>query len=180
MTGICDRAGKSPAKSAPAVLKTISTHARRNLLRFGVLFVCSLFFPLACSDRMPAQSDFIDWLSARYAEEMDDIADEIVIYRWERTSKNITRLAPEIDGLRVEAAIFSISDDVPQVDGDEPLVHYVFCRYYLVTDEWYLHASSWGSGFWKQDPNEWGHLVEKCQRRAEQIAQQKDIITEGE
>jgi len=42
-----------------------------------------------------------------------------------------------------------------------------------VTGEWYFHAASWGGGFWQQDPDEWGQLVEECRQRAEQIKQQR-------
>jgi hypothetical protein len=142
------------------------------------LILCSF---RACSERLPTQADFIDWISARYTEEVGLSATKVMICRWERTRKEITRLAPEVDGLLVEAALFStIKSDSLQTDHEESLVHYVFCRYYLVTDEWYLQASSWGGGFWKQDPNEWGHLVEECQQRAEQIKQQRDRKRQGE
>jgi hypothetical protein len=120
---------------------------------------------------MPAQDDFIDWISDLYREETGFQADEVRICRWERTSEDVTRLAPEVDGLRVEAALFSTHEGG---DGEDPPVHYVLCRYYLVTDEWYLHASSWGGGFWIQDPDGWGHLVEECQHRAVQMKEQRD------
>jgi hypothetical protein len=120
---------------------------------------------------MPPRDDFIEWISARYHDETDLTADEVMICRWERTSEDITRLAPEVDGLRVEAALFSKSGGT---NGGDLLVHYVLCRYHLVTDEWYLHAASWGGGFWVQDRDEWGHLVEECRQRAEQMKRQRE------
>ncbi len=146
------------------------------------IFLCLLIFMVTtCSDRMPTQADFIDWLSEKYREETGLAADEVMIYRWEKTAKEIIRLAPEVDGLRVEAAIFSTAgDDVFPADDDQVIVHYVFCRYFAISDEWYLHASSWGGGFWKQEPKEWSHLIRKCHHRVQQIQDERNKARDEE
>ena len=150
------------------------THSGTVKTGTGLLLLLALLTVLACSDRMPTEADFTGWLSSLYKQEMGINAAEIMICRWERTSRDITRLAPEVDGLRVEAAVFSTAGaEGLQIESGEPIVHYVFCRYYTVTDEWYLHAASWGGGFWKQDSTEWGHLVEECRYQAEQVKQKR-------
>jgi hypothetical protein len=146
--------------------------------------LCSLFLVATCSDRMPRKKDFTDWLLELYHKETGLVAAQVMICRWERTSKDITRVAPEVDGLQVEAAVFSnVSDTILRADSVETvetIVHYVFCRYFVISDEWYLHASSWGGGFWKQDPNEWGQLVTECLDRVQQIKEDGTMFVEKE
>ena len=94
-------------------------------VKIKYVLIVIIFFSWACSERMPIRVDFVDWISSRYAEETYLIADEVKICRWERTAQNITRLAPEVDGLRVEVALFSTPANDPSLtDCEEPLVHY--------------------------------------------------------
>ena len=140
----------------------------------GIFLCLSILMVTTCADRMPRQADFIDWLSALYRKETGLAANEVMICRWEKTATEIIRLAPEVNGLRVEAAIFSMpGDDVFRTDDAEVIVHYVFCRYFMISDEWYLHASSWGGGFWIQEPDEWSHLVRECHHRVKQIQNER-------
>jgi hypothetical protein len=145
-------------------MKTISL-----VCLIGLLFGNLLGF--GCS-RFPNEADFKDWLRAVYERETGLQADEIFICSWERIPEEVLRVVPDVDGLKVQAVIFSSSniEDMPEKNSaNQTIIHYVYCNYYKISDEWYLHASSWGEGFWKQAPAEWGHLVQDCKVKAEKF-----------
>jgi len=135
----------------------------------GLLSVIIVAF--GCS-RFPTEDDFRNWLQVVYEHETGLQADEITICSWERIPDEVLRMAPDVDGLKVQAAIFTfpLAENIPAEDyAKQTTIHYVYCNYYKISDEWYLHASSWGGGFWKQDPAEWSHLVDKCRVKVEEL-----------
>ena len=97
--------------------------------------------------------------------------DEITIYLWKRIPEEVLKKVPSLDDLKVEAMVFAFpSFEVPERDYfDLTVIHYVYCNYYKISDEWYLHAASWGGGFWEQDSEEWGHLVQDCKDQVEKF-----------
>lgn len=130
-----------------------------------------LLLSLRCSRKLPTENDFKEWLRLAYNRETGLQADEISICSWEGIPQEILRRAPDLAGLKVQAMIFTFSrKDVSEADHFiETTVHYVYCNYYRISDEWYLHASSWGGGFWKQEPAEWSRLVQDCKDKVEQF-----------
>jgi len=140
-----------------------------------VIYLLALLFMLllsfGCSRKLSTEDDFKEWLRIVYERETGLQADKISICSWEGIPQEILRKAPDLDGLKVQAVIFTFSTkDIPEADHFiETTVHYVYCNYYRISDEWYLHASSWGGGFWKQGPAEWGRLVQDCKDKVEQF-----------
>lgn len=133
--------------------------------------LCVSLLCFGCS-RFPSEADFKDWLRAVYERETGLQSEEIFICSWERISEEVLRAAPDVDGLKVQAVIYTFphANDMPGKNfTDEAIVHYVYCNYYKISDEWYLHASSWGGGFWKQEPAVWGYLVKECKVKAERF-----------
>jgi len=129
-----------------------------------------------CSKTQPCQEEFREWLKAVYQRETGLTAQEVIICIWNRTPQEILKKAPEIDGLQVEAMIFTTTSRkaAKQSEIDTAIVHYVYCRYFKAPDEWFLHAASWGGGFWKQEPSEWGHLVQNCKDHVEEFKKTGD------
>jgi hypothetical protein len=111
----------------------------------GLLFILLLGF--GCPRNFPTESVFKDWLQVVYERETGLQADEITVFSWERIPQEVLKKAPDLDGLKVEAMIFTFSaKNIPSRDHFiEIIIHYVYCNYYRISDEWYLHASSWGA-----------------------------------
>lgn len=149
----------------------ISSKFSNCLANFFVALVVLLFCACGCSDNLSTEKEFKIWLRVIYERETGLQADEITIYLWERIPEEVLKKVPSLDGLKVEAMVFTFpSLDVPERDYfDLTVIHYVYCNYYKISDEWYLHAASWGGGFWEQDPEEWGHLVQDCKDRVEKF-----------
>ena len=130
-----------------------------------------------CSKTQPSQEEFREWLKAVYQRETGLTAHEVIICTWNRTPQEVLKKAPEVDGLQVEAMLFANTSEkaAEQSERDTAIVHYVYCRYFKTPDEWFLHAASWGGGFWKQEPSEWGHLVQNCRDYVEEFKKTGDV-----
>ena len=144
-----------------------------NLLLSCYLVGFLLVILLSCSgsSNLPSEGEFKEWLKIVYERETALQADEINICAWERPPQEVLKKAPEVDGLKVQAMILTYPALVTPGENelDQTTIHYVYCNYYRISDEWYLHASSWGGGFWKQEPAEWSHLVQDCRDKAERF-----------
>ena len=128
---------------------------------------------LGCSGlgNLPGEGEFKEWLRIVYERETGLPAEEIRICAWERIPPEVLKKAPELDGLKVQAMILTYPTEAEPGENelDRTTIHYVYCNYIRISDEWYLHASSWGGGFWKQEPAEWGHLVQDCRDKVEEF-----------
>jgi len=152
--------------------------SRSSFFRLACLAGFAVFILFSsCSETQPCQEEFREWLSAVYHRETGLTADEMIICVWDRTPPEILKKAPEVDGLQVEAMIFTAASNnaAEQSEADTAIVHYVYCRYFKAPDEWFLHAASWGGGFWKQEPSEWGHLVQNCRDYVEEFKKTGDV-----
>jgi hypothetical protein len=136
----------------------------------SIIFLIILFVLLChyfeCKSNLPNEKQFKNWLTVIYTHETGLKADKIYINHWERSPKKVYREFPGLDGLEVEATVFSCPSKSEYSTELEFLsktsIHHVYCRYHKFNNKWSLHASSWGGGYWKEDPQRWGYLVEEC------------------
>lgn len=142
---------------------------------FPVRLYLILLFGKECSSRYPSEDDFKDWLRVVYESETGLQAHEMSIPSWEKIPQEILRKAPDLEGLKVQAAIVTFcTRDIPEADPfSQTTIHYVYCNYYKISDEWYLHASSWEGGFWRQEPGVWSQLVQDFKDKAEKFKDEK-------
>ncbi len=145
-------------------------------IKVSIIFSILLFFSFGCGNNLPDEQQFKNWLSIIYTHETGLKADKISVDRWERTPKQVYKNFPGLDGFEVEAMIFSFpseSEYSTEIEFfNKTTIHYVYCKYHKFNDKWSLHASSWGGGYWKEDPQKWGYLVEECKFQVEKFREE--------